>query len=66
MEPVTLKDIIDLANTLGVTALALWALMLFYRGDILSRKVYEELTKLLIPDLAEQISERIAERMKQK
>ena len=54
-----LSSVADLANTLGVTAVLLWALLLFYRGEILSRRVYEELTERLLTVLSEKLVDRI-------
>lgn len=52
----TVIELLSSLGTLGLLALLLW---LFFRGDLLSRKVYEELTKNIMSTLVQQIMDEV-------
>lgn len=61
MTPEQLATYADVANTLGVVAILLAMLVLFFRGDILSRRVYENLTERMLGAMVKKVCEEIRE-----
>lgn len=55
MESISVQTVIEVINTLGVTGMLILLFILFYRGDIMSRRVYEELTKHILQELCDSI-----------
>jgi len=47
----------DAAGTLSLTTVLVLAVVWFYRGDILPRKVYEELLKRMITEIVHEIKD---------
>lgn len=47
--------LLDLINAGGVIAILLVLFLMFYRGDLLSRRVYEELSKQLLGEMTAQV-----------
>ena len=65
MEAITLSNILSLLNTLGALGLAVVFLMMFSRGDIISRAVYKDLTEHIIGEIMERVEETIRETVTQ-
>lgn len=61
MTPEQLAIYADIANTLGVVAILLAIVVLFFRGDILSRKVYENLAEKMMCSMVKKVCEEIRE-----
>jgi len=53
------NTILGAINTAGIIGILVVLFVLFYRGDLMSRKVYEELTKHILKELCDQISDQI-------
>ena len=47
--------LLELINAGGVIAILLVLFLMFYRGDLLSRRVYEELSKQLLGEMTAQV-----------
>ena len=58
---IDLKMLVDIFNGLGTLGVLTLILVLFYRGDILPRKVYEELTRNLLTQLVDEIKDALKE-----
>ena len=61
MTPDQIKVLFDIADTITTVALLFALLVLFFRGDILSRKVYEELTKDIVGKMVEQVTDSVCD-----
>jgi hypothetical protein len=61
MTPEQLAIYADIANTLGVVAILLAVVVLFFRGDILSRRVYENLAEKMMCSMVKKVCEEIGE-----
>jgi len=59
MEQITFAAIIDLVSSLGTVGVLLWLAFMFQRGDILSRRVYEDLTTRILEELCIRIGKEI-------
>ena len=59
MEPVGVTTILAAMNSAGIIGVLIVMFVLFYRGDLMSRKVYEELTRHILQDLCDKIGDRI-------
>lgn len=47
--------LLDLVNAGGVIAVLLALFLMFYRGDLLSRRVYEDLTERLLGEMTARV-----------
>lgn len=68
MDPIAIesvKTILELINAGGVTALLIGLIMLFLRGDIIPRKVYERLLRDLLSKIAADIIAAVTELLKE-
>jgi len=50
-----IETLLGLVNAGGVLTVLLVLFVMFYRGDLLSRRVYEELTERLLGDLSARV-----------
>jgi hypothetical protein len=59
VEEITLEMLLQIVNGIGTVGLLVILFVLFYRGDIMSRRVYEELTKRILSELCERIIDEV-------
>lgn len=59
MESITIGTVLAALNTAGVIGILVVLFVLFYRGDLLSRKVYTELTEHILQELCAKIGDQI-------
>jgi len=59
MEPLSITTILTALNSAGTVGILVVMFVLFYRGDLMSRKTYEELTRHVLKELCDQIGDRI-------
>ena len=56
--------VLDAINTLGVIGLLVVLFVMFYRGDILSRKVYQDLTERVLKEVSREIIRNVKESLR--
>ena len=61
MEPINITTILAAMNSAGIIGVLIVMFVLFYRGDLMSRKVYTELTDHILKELCDRISDKIDE-----
>lgn len=59
MEPLSITTILTALNSAGTVGILVVMFVLFYRGDLMSRKTYEELTKHILAELCDRIIDKI-------
>jgi len=60
-EVVLLKAILEIISSFGVIGILGLLIVLFYRGDLLPRKVWEELTKSTMREIVQEFKEALNE-----
>jgi len=60
-EVVLLKVILEIISSFGVIGVLGLLIVLFYRGDLLPRKVWEELTKSAMREMVQEFKEAVNE-----
>lgn len=59
MNPDDLAMAKDIADVVGTASVLFIMVLLFYRGDIISRHVYEKLVERTVSETAERIAEKV-------
>lgn len=59
METLTITTVLTALNSAGVVGILVVIFILFYRGDLMSRKTYEELTHHILEELCDKIIDKI-------
>ena len=60
-EVVLLKAILEIISSFGVIGILGLLIVLLYRGDLLPRKVWEELTKSTMKEIVQELKEALSE-----
>lgn len=61
MDEITLQQVLSALNTLGALGLAVAFLVMFARGEIISKSVYIDLTERIISEVMARIEKTIRE-----